>query len=152
TPGRGICEANDAPLDSRHLATQLSAITRADKVLGGVRMSAAAARDCVRMAEIVFGGRDVIERRPVMFANVNVNSPLRYDVRMLEAMLEFSAANQAVMVTPFLLMGAMAPVSIGAALAQQTAEVLAGVALLQLVRPGAPVVLGSFLSSTDMKS
>jgi trimethylamine--corrinoid protein Co-methyltransferase len=67
-------------------------------------------------------------------------------------MLEFSAANQAVMVTPFLLMGAMAPVSIGAALAQQTAEVLAGVALLQLVRPGAPVVMGSFLSSTDMKS
>jgi trimethylamine--corrinoid protein Co-methyltransferase len=83
---------------------------------------------------------------------VNVNSPLRYDVRMLEAMLEFSAANQAVIVTPFLLMGAMAPVSVGAALAQQTAEVLAGVALLQLVRPGAPVVMGSFLSSTDMKS
>jgi trimethylamine--corrinoid protein Co-methyltransferase len=152
TPGRGICEANDAPLDSRHLATQLSAITLSDKVLGGVPMSAAAARDCVRMAEIVFGGRDAIERRPVMFANVNVNSPLRYDVRMLEAMLEYAAANQAVIVTPFLLMGAMAPVSVGAALAQQTAEVLAGVALVQLVRPGVPTIMGSFLSSTDMKS
>ena len=152
TPGRGICEANDAPLDSRHLATQLSAIVLSDKVLGGVPMSATAAADCVRMAEIVFGGREQIEQRPVMFANVNVNSPLRYDVRMLEAVLEYAAAGQAVIVTPFLLMGAMAPVSIGAALAQQTAEVLAGVALVQLVRPGTPTIMGSFLSSTDMKS
>jgi trimethylamine--corrinoid protein Co-methyltransferase len=152
TPGGGICEPNDTELDSRHLAMNMSLILLCDKVFEGVPMSEVAAADSVRMGEILFGGREVIEERPVMFANVNVNSPLRYDVRMLEAMLEFSAANQAVMVTPFLLMGAMAPVSIGAALAQQTAEVLAGVALLQLVRPGAPVVMGSFLSSTDMKS
>jgi trimethylamine---corrinoid protein Co-methyltransferase len=152
TPGGGICEPNDTPLDSRHLAMNLALITLCDKVFEGVPMSETAARDSVLMGEILFGGRAAIEERPVMFANVNVNSPLRYDVRMLEAMLEFSAANQAVIVTPFLLMGAMAPVSIGAALAQQTVEVLAGVALLQLVRPGCPVVMGSFLSSTDMKS
>jgi len=152
TPGGGICEPNDTPLDSRHLAMNLALITLCDKVFEGVPMSEVAAADSVRMGEILFGGREEIERTPVMFANVNVNSPLRYDVRMLEAMLEFSAANQAVIVTPFLLMGAMAPVSIGAALAQQTAEVLAGIALLQLVRPGSPVVMGSFLSSTDMKS
>jgi trimethylamine---corrinoid protein Co-methyltransferase len=152
TPGGGICEPNDTALDSRHLAMNMSLILLCDKVFEGVPMSDVAAADSVRMGEILFGGREAIEERPVMFANVNVNSPLRYDVRMLEAMLEFSAANQAVIVTPFLLMGAMAPVSVGAALAQQTAEVLAGVALLQLVRPGAPVVMGSFLSSTDMKS
>ena len=74
-----------------------------------------------------------------MFANANVNSPLRFDTRMLESMLEYSAAGQAVLVTPFLLMGAMAPVTIAAALAQQTAEVLTGISLLQLVRPGQPV-------------
>ncbi|HEY2870150.1 MAG TPA: trimethylamine methyltransferase family protein, partial [Gaiellales bacterium] len=114
TPGGGICEPNDTELDSRHLAMNMSLILLCDKVFEGVPMSDVAAADSVRMGEILFGGRDVIEERPVMFANVNVNSPLRYDVRMLEAMLEFSAANQAVMVTPFLLMGAMAPVSIGA--------------------------------------
>src|SRR5581483_2180114 len=152
TPGGGICEPNDTELDSRHLAMNMSLIMLCATVFEGVPMSEVAAADSVRMGEILFGGREAIEERPVMFANVNVNSPLRYDVRMLEAMLEFSAANQAVIVTPFLLMGAMAPVSIGAALAQQTAEVLAGVALLQLVRPGCPVVMGSFLSSTDMKS
>ena len=87
-----------------------------------------------------------------MFANVNVNSPLRYDVRMLEAMLAYSAAGQPVIVTPFLLMGAMAPVSIPSALAQQMAEVLTGIALVQLIRPGAPCVMGSFLSAIDMQS
>jgi len=152
TPGGGICEPNDTALDSRHLAMNMSLILLCDKVFEGVPMSQVAAADSVRMGEIVFGGRDAIEQRPVMFANVNVNSPLRYDVRMLEAMLEFSVANQAVIVTPFLLMGAMAPVSVPAALVQQTVEVLAGVALAQLVRPGTPCVMGSFLSSTDMQS
>ena len=94
----------------------------------------------------------MIERRPMMFANVNVNSPLRYDVRMLEAMLAYSAAGQPVIVTPFLLMGAMAPVTIPSALAQQMAEVLTGIALVQLIRPGAPCVMGSFLSAIDMQS
>jgi trimethylamine--corrinoid protein Co-methyltransferase len=71
---------------------------------------------------------------------------------MLAAMLEYTRAGQPVIVTPFLLMGAMSPVTIPAALAQQTAEALAGVALIQLLRPGCPVVLGSFLSNIDMQS
>src|SRR5215210_6487740 len=87
-----------------------------------------------------------------MFANVNVNSPLRFDVRMLEGLLTYAEAGQAVIVTPFLLMGAMAPVAVPATLTQQTAESLAGIALAQLVRPGTPCVIGSFLSSTDMKT
>ncbi|HEY2935717.1 MAG TPA: trimethylamine methyltransferase family protein, partial [Gaiellaceae bacterium] len=74
------------------------------------------------------------------------------DSRMLEGILGYAAAGQAVIVTPFLLMGAMAPVSVPAALVQQTVEALAGIALVQLVRPGTPCVLGSFLSSTDMKN
>src|SRR3954453_7618227 len=104
------------------------------------------------MAEIVFGGRDAIEAAPVLFANCNVNSPLHFDSRMLEGILSYAAAGQAVIVTPFLLMGAMAPVTVPAALAQQTVEALAGIALVQLVRPGTPCGIGSFLSSTDMKN
>ncbi len=92
------------------------------------------------------------DRPPSSSPTCNVNSPLRYDVRMLEGLIAYAEAGQAVIVTPFLLMGAMAPVSVPAALVQQTVEVLAGVALAQLVRPGAPCVMGSFLSSTDMQS
>lgn len=87
-----------------------------------------------------------------MMTIVNVNSPLRYDTRMLEALLAYARAGQAVVVTPFLLMGAMSPVTVPAALTQQTAEVLTGIALMQLVRPGVPAVMGSFLSTIDMQS
>ena len=105
------------------------------------------------MAEIVIGGgRGAARSAPAMFCNINVNSPLHYDVRMLEGLFTYADAGQPVIVTPFLLMGAMAPVTVPAALAQQTAEVLAGLALVQLVRPGTPCVMGSFLSATDMKS
>lgn len=152
TPGRNILEPNDVPLDSRHLVRTLAAIRLTDRVWAGEPSSSVAVDDCLRLAEIVFGGRSEIERTPVVFANCNVNSPLRFDSRMLQGILGYSAAGQAIIVTPFLLMGAMAPVSVPAALVQQTVESLAGIALVQLVRPGTPSVMGSFLSSTDMKS
>jgi trimethylamine--corrinoid protein Co-methyltransferase len=149
TPGRNMLEPNDIPLDSRHLLRALAATRLTDRVWSGEPSSQTAAEDCIRIAEIVHGG---LEGDPVIFANVNVNSPLRYDVRMLEGLLAYAEAGQALIVTPFLLMGAMAPVSVPAALVQQTVEVLAGVALAQLVRPGTPCIMGSFLSSTDMQS
>jgi trimethylamine--corrinoid protein Co-methyltransferase len=152
TPGRNIVEPNDVPLDVRHLLRALAAIRLTDRVWSGEVSSEAAARDCLSMAEIVYGGRASIEQDPVLFANVNVNSPLHFDVRMLEGLLTYADAGQAVIVTPFLLMGAMAPVTVPAALVQQITEALAGIALVQLVRPGTPCVMGSFLSSTDMKS
>lgn len=152
TPGRNILEPNDVPLDVRHLVRTLASIRLTDRVWAGEPSSDVAAEDCLRLAEIVFGGREEIEETPVVFANCNVNSPLRFDSRMLEGILGYAAAGQAVIVTPFLLMGAMAPVSVPAALVQQTVEALAGIALVQLVRPGTPCVLGSFLSSTDMKN
>jgi trimethylamine---corrinoid protein Co-methyltransferase len=149
TPGRNILEPNDVPLDVRHLVRALASIRLTDRVWAGEPSSDFAAEDCLRLAEIVFGE---LEGAPVLFANCNVNSPLRFDSRMLEGILGYSAAGQAVIVTPFLLMGAMAPVSVPAALVQQAVEALAGIALVQLVRPGTPCVLGSFLSSTDMKN
>jgi trimethylamine--corrinoid protein Co-methyltransferase len=110
------------------------------------------AADTIRMGEILFGGRDAIEATPASISLINVNSPLRYDDRMLSALMEYARAGQALIITPFLLMGAMSPVSIPATLVQQMAEALAGIALVQLVRPGSPVVFGSFLSNTDMQS
>jgi trimethylamine---corrinoid protein Co-methyltransferase len=152
SPGGVICEPSDRPLDSRHLDMTFALQTLSDKPYFGSVTSAGNARDSIRMTEILFGGRETIERTPALLAIVNVNSPLRYDGRMLDALIEYARAGQAPIVTPFLLMGAMAPVSIPAAIAQQTAEAFAGIALAQLVRPGCPVVLGSFLSNTDMQS
>ncbi len=152
TPGRNILEPNDVALDVRHLLRALAASRLTDRVWSGEPSSEDAARDCIRMGEIIHGGREAIEARPVMFGNVNVNSPMHFDVRMLEGLLTYADAGQAIIVTPFLLMGAMAPVSIPAALAQQTVEALAGIALVQLVRRGTPCVMGSFLSATDMQS
>ena len=152
TAGRNILEPNDVPLDVRHLLRALAASRLTDRVWSGEPSSDAAARDCIAMAGILHGGRESIEREPVLFANINVNSPLHFDVRMLEGLLAYAEAGQAIIVTPFLLMGAMAPVSVPAALVQQTTEALAGIALIQLVRPGTPCVMGSFLSTTDMKT
>jgi len=152
TPGRNILEPNDLPLDVRHLLRALAATRLTDRVWSGEPSSDTAAHDCIRIAEIVHGGRENIEREPVLFANINVNSPLHFDVRMLEGLLAYAEAGQAIIITPFLLMGAMAPVTVPAALVQQTAEALAGIALVQLVRPGTPCVMGSFLSATDMKT
>lgn len=158
-PTMPMIEANDRPLDSRHLDMLFAAFTLTDKPVFTSALSTANAQDSVRMAEIVFGDTPITappdaDGRPTcsIMSIVNVNSPLRYDTRMLEALLVYAAAGQAVVVTPFLLMGAMAPVSTVAALAQQTAEALAGIVLMQLVRPGTPAVMGSFLSTIDMQS
>ncbi len=150
--GGVVCEPNDAPLDSRHLDMIYATLTLTDKIFMGNVVSEARAIDTLRMAEMVFGGRESIERTPVCIQLINCNSPLRWDDRMLESQMVYSAANQPVIITPFLLMGAMSPVSIPATLAQQMAETLSGIALSQLVRPGCPVVFGSFLSNIDMQS
>jgi trimethylamine--corrinoid protein Co-methyltransferase len=152
SPGGTICEPEDRPLDSRHLDMVYALQTLSDKPYMGSVTSGPNAADTIRMGEILFGGREAIERAPVSISLINVNSPLRYDDRMLGAMMEYVRANQAVVISPFLLMGAMSPVSLPATLVQQIAEALAGIALTQLVRPGCPVVFGSFLSNTDMQS
>src|SRR3954462_1214608 len=152
SPGGTICEPNDKPLDSRHLDMVYALQTLSDKPYMGSVTSGPNAEDTIAMGEILFGGREAIEATPASLSLINVNSPLRYDDRMLSALVAYAKANQAVIVTPFLLMGAMSPVSIPATLAQQMAEALAGIALTQLIRPGCPVVFGSFLSNTDMQS
>jgi trimethylamine--corrinoid protein Co-methyltransferase len=151
SPGGTICEPNDRPLDSRHLDMVYALLTLSDKPFMGSVTSGPNARDTIAMAELVFGA-DALDESPAIISLINVNSPLRYDDRMLAALVEYAKRGQATIVTPFLLMGAMSPVSIPATLAQQLAEALAGIALVQTIRPGCPVVFGSFLSNTDMQS
>ena len=151
SPGVLPCEPNDRPLDSRHLDMAQALYVLSDKPVMGAQISAEAASDSIALARMALRHR-LGGDGAVVSCNINVNSPLRYDGRMLEALLVHAEAGSAIVVTPFLLMGAMAPVTIPAALVQQLAEALAGIALVQLVRPGCPVVLGSFLSTTDMKN
>src|SRR5438270_5521831 len=150
--GGVICEPNDAPLDSRHLDMIYALQTLTDKIYMGNVVSGPNAADTIKMTEILFGGRETIEQTPATISLINCNSPLRWDDRMLDAQFEYCAAGQPVVLTPFLLMGAMSPVTIPAALAQQLAEALSGIALAQLIRPGTPVIFGSFLSNIDMQS
>ena len=150
--GGVVCEPNDAPLDSRHLDMTLALMTLTDKVFMGNVVSGENARDVIAMSEILFGGRAAIEATPTSISLINCNSPLRWDDRMLDALFEYAGAAQPVVLTPFILMGAMSPVTIPAALVQQIAEALSGIALAQLIRPGCPVIFGSFLSNIDMQS
>ena len=136
--GGVISEPNDTPLDSRHLDMIYALQTLTDKVYMGNVVSGVNAADTIAMTEILFGSREAIEETPATISLINCNSPLRWDDRMLEAQFEYTAANQPVVLTPFILMGAMSPVTIPAALVQQIAEALSGIALSQLIRPGAP--------------
>src|SRR6516162_2441286 len=127
--GGVICEPNDAPLDSRHLDMIYALQTLTDKVYMGNVVSGPNAADTIAMTEILFGagdgrdaGRAAIEQTPAVISLINCNSPLRWDDRMLDAQFEYCAAAQPVVLTPFLLMGAMSPVTIPAALVQQLAE------------------------------
>ena len=155
-----VVEPDDAPLDSRHLDMLLTAARSTSKPVFGSALSTAHAEDSIEFVRIMHAGKELFvpgttdDPRPTasVMTIVNVNSPLRYDTRMLEALLAYAKAGQAVVVTPFLLMGAMSPVTVPAALAQQTAEVLTGIALMQLIKPGVPSVMGSFLSTIDMQS
>src|SRR6187401_2606817 len=150
--GGVVCEPNDTPLDSRHLDMTYALQTLTDKIYMGNVVSGVNAADTVNMGAILFGGRDKIEKTPASISLINCNSPLRWDDRMLDALFEYVEAAQPVVLTPFILMGAMSPVTVPAALTQQIAEALTGIALTQLIRPGAPVIFGSFLSNIDMQS
>jgi trimethylamine--corrinoid protein Co-methyltransferase len=150
--GGVVCEPNDTPLDSRHLDMTLALQTLTDKVYMGNVVSGVNAADTLAMTSILFGSREAIEETPATISLINCNSPLRWDDRMLESQFEYSSAGQPVVLTPFILMGAMSPVTVPAALVQQITEALSGIALSQLIRPGTPVIFGSFLSNIDMQS
>ena len=150
--GGTVCEPNDLPQETRHLDMMHALLTLSDKTFMGNVVSGENANDCVELASIVFGGREVLAKNPVMVSLINVNSPRLFDSRMLDALFTYVRARQPVLITPFILAGAMSPVAVGGSVVQQNAEALAGITLAQLVNPGTPVVYGSFLSNSDMQS
>ena len=149
--GGTIVEPTDLPASTRHLDMLYSHIKYSDKPFMGSVMSAEDAADSVAMAEILFGA-DKIREQPALISLINISSPRRLDDRMLGALKVYARARQAVIITPFILSGAMAPVSVAATLAQQNAEALAGIVFTQMVEPGAPVVYGSFQTNIDLQS
>jgi len=149
--GLGLVELHDVPVSVRHLWRQMMGYTLTDKANWAYLHGRQMCEDHLNMAKLVFGD-DLTTGGPVTGGVVNVNSPLVYDKRMSGGLITMARAGQFVIVTPFVLAGAMSPVTLAAAAAQQNAEALAGLALTQLVRPGAPVVYGAFLTNVDMKS
>ena len=149
--GGTVCEPTDVPVNKRHLDMLLAHMTLSDKPYMGSVTEPSRAADSVAMSEILFG-RDFVADNTVMTSLININSPLTFDSTMMGALEVYARANQAAIISPFIVGGAMAPVSVAGTLTQVLAEVLAGVAYSQLVRPGAPVVAGAFVTSIDMNS
>jgi len=149
--GGTIVEPTDEPVPTRHLDMLLSHIYFSDKAFMGSVMSASNAADSVAVAEILFGS-ETIREQPALISLINVSSPRRYDERMLGALKVYARARQGLIITPFIMAGAMGPASIAGTLAQQNAEALAGIALAQMIEPGTPVIYGSFLTNVDLQS
>lgn len=149
--GGTVCEPVDVPVNKRHLDMVYAHLRYSDKAMMGSVTQPGRAEDSIEMARIAFGA-DVVERSCVILGNVNVNSPLVWDAAMTGALRAYAAANQAPVVVPFILGGAMGPVTLAGAIAQAHAETMVGVALGQLTRPGSPVIYGNFLSSMALRS
>jgi trimethylamine--corrinoid protein Co-methyltransferase len=149
--GGTVCEPVDLPVNKRHYDMVYAHLRYSDKPFMGSVTHPLRAADTVEMARIVFGA-DALEERAYVLSLINANSPLVWDSVMLGAAREYASANQAVMMTPFILAGAMSPATVAGAATQTLAEAMAGMAYVQLVRPGAPVVFGSFASSMSMQS
>jgi trimethylamine--corrinoid protein Co-methyltransferase len=149
--GGTVCEPTDIPVNKRHLDMVYAHLRHNDQAFMGSVTAPERAEDSIEMARIVFGA-DVVDQQCVVLGNVNVNSPLVWDATMTGALKTYARANQAPVVVPFILGGAMGPVTTAGAVAQAHAETMVGVALGQLVRPGSPVIYGNFLSSMALRS
>jgi len=146
-------EPVDLHASVRHLDCLSDIAKLTDKAFHAYSLGKERNRDGLEIARIARGiTPEQMDREPSLFSVINSSSPLRLDTPMLQGIIEMSARNQIIILTPFTLAGAMAPVTIAGALAQQNAEALAGIAFTQLVRPGAPVVYGGFTSNVDMKT
>jgi trimethylamine--corrinoid protein Co-methyltransferase len=151
--GNQVCAPIELPANSRHLDTYRANLLYSDRVYHCSAIGAGRALDGIRMMAIARGlDLEQFAKSPGVVTIISVNSPRRYDEAMSDGLIAMAEHGQAVVVTPFTLMGAMAPVSLAAALAQQNAEALFGVVLAQLVRPGCPVMYGAFTSNVDMRS
>ena len=147
------CEPVDLPASTRHLDAVHDLLTLTDKAFGIYSLGAERNRDGIEMARIARGiDAETLRAEPSVWTVINTNSPLQLDVPMMQGIIEMASMGQPVVVTPFTLAGAMAPVTIAGALVLQNAEALAAIAFAQMVRAATPVVYGGFTSNVDMKS
>ncbi|MEA3534615.1 trimethylamine methyltransferase family protein [Rhizobium sp. CC-YZS058] len=149
--GGTVCEPVDVPVNKRHLDMVYSHLRYSDKPFMGSVTAPERAEDTIAMAKIVFGD-EFVENNCVTLNLINANSPMVFDGTMLGALKVYARHNQACVVSPFILSGAMSPVTVAGTLTQILAEVLAGAALTQLIRKGAPVLFGTFAASISMQS
>ncbi|MDB2543887.1 trimethylamine methyltransferase family protein [Woeseiaceae bacterium] len=149
--GGTICEPVDVPVNKRHFDMIYSHIKYSDKPFMGSVTHPERAEDTVAMAKILFG-EDFLKENTVLTSLINANSPLTFDATMLGAATVYAKNNQATMISPFILAGAMSPVSVAGTVTQILAEALAGIAYIQLVNPGAPVIFGTFASAVSMQT
>ncbi len=145
-----VVEPTDVPHEIRHARIIYTAMKYCAKPFMGSAMGAQGARDSIKMASILFGGRKQLAQKPRMISILCSLTPLVYDERMLGAMMEYARAGQPQLVSSLAIAGATAPATLAGTLAVQNAEVLAGVVLTQLIREGTPVVMGGASSSADM--
>jgi len=151
--GNQVCAPVELPANSRHLDTYRANLVYSDLCYHCTAIGAGRARDGIEMMAIARGiSLEELARSPGVITIISVNSPRRFDEAMAEGLMTMAEHQQPVVITPFTLMGAMAPVSLAAALAQQNAEILFGLTLAQAVRPGSPVMYGAFTSNVDMRS
>jgi trimethylamine---corrinoid protein Co-methyltransferase len=151
--GGGPFEPLDLPASTRHLDLHFAQITLTDKNWQPLGLGKERALDGLEMAAIALGTtREGLRDTPVFTCVINTNSPLQLDVPMAEGLIAMAEHGQCVVITPFTLAGAMSPITIAGALAQQHAEALAGIALCQIVRRKAPVIYGGFTSNVDMRT
>ena len=149
--GGTVCEPVDVPVNKRHFDMVYSHMRYSDKPFMGSVTAPERAKDTLEMAKILFG-EEFLERNTVITSLINANSPLVWDATMLGALKVYARSNQATVISPFCISGAMSPVTVAATAAQLYAEALSGMAFVQLVRPGAPVIFGTFSSSMSMQS
>lgn len=149
--GGTVCEPVDVPVNKRHLDMVYAHIKYSDKPFMGSVTAPERAEDTIAMCKLVFG-EDYLDQNTVLTSLINANSPMVFDETMLGALKVYARNNQACIITPFILAGAMSPVTVAGTLTQVLAEVLAGASFTQLIRPGAPVIFGTFASSISMQS
>lgn len=149
--GGAVCEPVDLPVETRHLDMLYTHIRYSDRAFFGALIGAERAQDSVNMAKILFGD-EFVDKHCCLYAVSNTNAPLVMDASMSGALKVYARHNQVVAVTPWTLAGAMSPCTAAGTLAQVLAEALAGLALTQLINPGAPCMMGSFASTISMQS
>ena len=150
--GGNVCEPTDAPSETKHLKMLYSHIKNSDKAFMGSAYGSVGAKDSIALAEFIFGGKEVIKKNPVLITLINSITPLKYDDRMLAALMTYAEAGQACLISSLVMSGSTGPVTMAGTITLQNAEVLAGIVLAQCVNPGTPVIYGSTSGPADMRT